>query len=381
MDKESHIGVIYNRDDKAWIAGSYYIENIVKSMALVNNRELPVVHVLCQNKKAFIEFTQRTKYPKLVYEHKLKIIAFLGRVLNYLSKRLRKKESYCFRKYNFPSIVKLIYPVNVIDFFKDKSKLLAWIPDLQERHLPEFFSPKEILHRKNVHLSYIKEHIPIVFSSQDSERDFKQFYPAANVRTFVLPFAVHHPNFSNENINLIKDKYKIDKNYLFCANQFWMHKNHKFLFKSFAKAISAGLNLQLVCSGLLYDKRNPLYGDEILNLIKELKMENDIKLLGFIDRKEQLCLIKNSYALIQPSLFEGWNTTVEDAKRLNKFIFLSNLNVHLEQNPKNVCFFNPRDTDDLVYKLINTKPTEYKTDYSKTVITFGENFIDIVSSF
>ena len=381
MDKESHIGIVYNPDDKAWIAGSYYIENIVKSLAMVSGRVLPVVHVLCPSKKSFDSFSQRTGYPKLVYESKCKLVAFLGKLLNAFSKRLRGKEQFLFRTYKFPPIVKLIYPANVVDFYDDKSKLLAWIPDLQEKHLPGFFSKKDLEYRKETHLRYIREQIPIVFSSKDSEGDFKRFYNFPNLRSFVLPFAVHHPDFSNLNIDSIKKKYGIAKRYLFCANQFWMHKNHKFLFKSFAKAINSGLDLQLICSGLLYDKRNPLYGDEILNLIKDLGLENDVKLLGFIDRKEQLCLMKNSYALIQPSLFEGWNTSVEDAKKLNKFIFLSDINVHREQLPANVCFFNPRDEKDLVDKLMTVKPTVLEKDYSNNVVAFGEKFLDIIESF
>ncbi len=40
------------------------------------------------------------------------------------------------------------------------------------------------------------------------------------------------------------------------------------------------------------------------------------RFLGFIDRGEQLQLMKNSIAIVQPSLFEGWSTVVEDTKAM-----------------------------------------------------------------
>ena len=91
--------------------------------------------------------------------------------------------------------------------------------------------------------------------------------------------------------------------------------------------------------------------------------------------------MKNSYAIIQPSLFEGWSTVVEDAKALNKFIFLSNLKVHIEQSPLNVCYFDPKNSEDLVNKLIHVLPTEYEYNYQTNIKTFADNFIKIIDYF
>ena len=107
-------------------------------------------------------------------------------------------------------------------------------------------------------------------------------------------------------------------------------------------------------------------------------LEKDILTLGVIDKLELLCLMKYSYAVVQPSLFEGWNTTVEDSKAMNKFIFLSDLNVHREQINQNVCFFNPHDEDDMVQKLLTVTPTEECFDYSNCVRQFGEDFYHVI---
>ena len=51
--------------------------------------------------------------------------------------------------------------------------------------------------------------------------------------------------------------------------------------------------------------------------------------------------------MLQPSLFEGWSTTVEEAKSVGKPILLSCLPVHYEQNPPRGVFFDPMNADDL----------------------------------
>jgi hypothetical protein len=93
--------------------------------------------------------------------------------------------------------------------------------------------------------------------------------------------------------------------------------------------------------------------------------------------------MKHAQAIIQPSLFEGWSTVVEDAKAMNQTIILSDLRVHKEQTddyePK--LFFNPNNENDLVEKMLslpkNNSAIPY--DYKATTKLFGENFMKIVS--
>ncbi|MEO8352985.1 MAG: glycosyltransferase, partial [Chthoniobacteraceae bacterium] len=52
-------------------------------------------------------------------------------------------------------------------------------------------------------------------------------------------------------------------------------------------------------------------------------------------------------AIIQPSLFEGWSTVVEDARALGRPCLLSDLGVHREQNPPGAHFFPPHSAEAL----------------------------------
>ena len=51
--------------------------------------------------------------------------------------------------------------------------------------------------------------------------------------------------------------------------------------------------------------------------------------------------MRHSLALINPSYFEGWSTSVEEAKSLGKRVILSDIPVHREQNPLMGIYFPP----------------------------------------
>ena len=64
-------------------------------------------------------------------------------------------------------------------------------------------------------------------------------------------------------------------------------------------------------------------------------------------RLDQIQLLRCADAVLQPSLFEGWSTVVEDARALGKRIFLSDIPVHREQNPPGAVYFDPNEPADL----------------------------------
>jgi glycosyltransferase involved in cell wall biosynthesis len=105
--------------------------------------------------------------------------------------------------------------------------------------------------------------------------------------------------------------------------------------------------------------------------------------LGFIERKEQLLLMKSSISVIQPSLFEGWSTVVEDAKAMSKHIILSSLEVHREQLNENVIFFKPdneKELAEIISESVENMPVEKKIDYTRNRINFAEKFIFIINN-
>ncbi len=110
----------------------------------------------------------------------------------------------------------------------------------------------------------------------------------------------------------------------------------------------------MVCSGPMGDYRNKNHVGGLLEYIRINGLENNIRLLGLISRTELFYFFRNCISVLNPSLFEGWSTTVEEAKSLGKNMILSNINVHLEQEPSNSLFFDPFNAEELA-ELLYTK--------------------------
>ena len=376
MDQRHQIGLYYYFDN-SWLGGLYYAQNLVLALNTLADENKPCINVYCYDDKSFEDLCRKTKYPYL--KKTIIKISKLKSVLRSLLLPISKRLAYNIDLFKIDPNDILVFPYG---WGSATNKLVYWLPDLQYKYYPNYFSKYGLIKKELAINGVCSRNIPIVFSSNDSKEDFKKFYPQFVTHpTYVLHFAVNQSDFSNVEISHLKNKYKIEGEYLFCANQFWQHKNHLFLFKAYKAALDKGLNLHLVCTGRLEDSRNMDYINEVKNFIQINGLNDRVKLLGIIDKNEMLCLMKNSYAVVQPSLFEGWNTTVEDCKKMNKFIFLSDLPVHREQISQNVSFFDPLNEDSLVECLMKITPRVVELDYSKNVQEFANGFYSIIQSF
>lgn len=381
MAERKRIGVRFSYNEN-WIAGSYYILNIIHALNTLEAIRKPIIVVLSENIDNFNIVKSETQYPFLEYfnypfpQSKYNIIE---RIVNKIGRGFINK-NVIIKKAKQPKI-DFLYP-NQIDTIKVEGlKKVNWIPDFQEEHLPQFFSKEEISRRKLMQKEVYSQGDLVVLSSNDAQNDYNKLYPNAKAKPYVLNFAVTHPDFKKLSSVQILKKYELTSSYFFSPNQFWAHKNHIVVLKAIKHLKDIGVNITVVFSGKETDFRNAENFNSLKSYINEYKLENQIKFLGFIDRDEQLCLLENAIAIIQPSLFEGWSTVVEDAKALNKFIILSNLNVHKEQINENVHFFNPnseKELAEIINKYSIEKPKTIVLDYNNNIKEFANKFINLV---
>jgi hypothetical protein len=89
--------------------------------------------------------------------------------------------------------------------------------------------------------------------------------------------------------------------------------------------------------------------------------------------------MKHSLAIVQPSLFEGWSTVIEDAKSLGVGVIASSLEVNKEQLMDKGVFFSPHDDKKLANILTSFKGlngVEYGS-YNERVRQFAEAFVTV----
>jgi glycosyltransferase involved in cell wall biosynthesis len=229
------------------------------------------------------------------------------------------------------------------------ARVINWIPDFQHVHLPQMFSAREIGRRNAVFSNLIRYCDTLILSSVDAQNDLVKFYPEALPKSRVLNFVAQPPSgmFSDVDAGPVFDKYQIDSKYFFLPNQFWKHKNHLVVFKAVELLKQRNKDVVVVCSGLMDDHRNADHVNMLVSFAKQNGLEENIKCLGLIPYDDLCCLLRHSIAVINPSLFEGWSTTVEECKSVGKSIILSRLPVHVEQAPVSGSYFDPHNFEEL----------------------------------
>jgi glycosyltransferase involved in cell wall biosynthesis len=105
----------------------------------------------------------------------------------------------------------------------------------------------------------------------------------------------------------VQKDYSLPDRFFLISNQFWTHKNHLVVFEALKILRERSVFPVVVCTGSLYDFRQPDYSNTILQAIHKLGVARQVNLLGLIPRPDQIQLLRRSLAVIQPSLFEGWN--------------------------------------------------------------------------
>lgn len=383
MAQRKQVGLFFSYNER-WIAGTYYILNIVHALYRLNKDERPEIVIITEDYESFNRVKLETKYPFLKFQkYPLEFPTYskFERFINAIGLKLFKKKFIA--KTKQPTI-DFLYPNEVEGVHVKGIPKVNWIPDLQELYLPELFSEKEIEGRKKFYETVVLKGDVAVFSSKDSEKDFKNLYPNASIQTEVLPFAVTHPDFSNINLLNLLNKYLLPSKYFFVPNQFWAHKNHMIVLEAVKILKDQGIEVHIAFSGKELDFRNQNYVQNLKKYVCDHHLKDQIHFLGFLDRKVQLCLMKHAISIVQPSLFEGWSTVVEDAKALNAYILLSKIPVHVEQCSKNVTFFNPKKAPELaslLAKYDQDYPSIEPLDYHQDIQTFGLKFNSLVAQY
>lgn len=224
---------------------------------------------------------------------------------------------------------------------------VRWIPDFQHRYFPELFSADEIAARDHSIGEIAAESGIVVLSSEVAENDYRLFYPNHRAVPHVWHFCSIIDTMSAPSIETIK-KYDLPDKYLYLPNQFWAHKNHITVFKALALLRKKyDMIIPLVCTGMMQDRRNEAHVSGLLSLIESHDMKSQVHMLGLIDRNDQIEIFRHAAAVVQPSLFEGWSTVVEDVRAVGRPIFLSDIPVHREQSPEKGFFFSPASHNEL----------------------------------
>ncbi len=230
---------------------------------------------------------------------------------------------------------------------------IFWIPDFQHKNLPEFFGKDELEKKDRNFYEVTERKNPLVLSSRDAAHDLERFYPNHKCSVTVVHFVSYiEPEVravTQETEQRALEKFGLSRKYFYLPNQFWQHKNHIVAVRAIELLRKRGalMDYDFVFTGNLNDYRSPDYMERLKKIMEAPGVSDCIKVLGFVERTEQLAIMKRAAVIVQPSLCEGWGTVLEDAKVLDKTVLLSDIPVHREQKNDKCFLFDPHQPKEL----------------------------------
>jgi glycosyltransferase involved in cell wall biosynthesis len=316
-------------DKLGWEGGRLYVENLARCLLQLPEAERPEVHWFGDSRRLHPEIAnvRRHVFPP-------PRIAAAPRVEHWFAiRRIAQRETLDF-VYPFPGRI------------GPDAGSAYWIPDLQHRRLPDQFSRLRLLQRDLAYQLCAATAPLVVLSSEASREDLRTWLPHldANVRVlrFATPLAPGDVDETSERTQQVLAG--LPDRFAYVPNQMFRHKDHPTVLRALAGLrASRGLRVPLVCSGERVDQRHPEWSRQIDRMVRDLGLEKDVSFLGLVPRATQLAVFRRAHVIVQPSLFEGWSTVVEDARVLEKRILLSRIPPNVEQAPEHGTYFEPGD--------------------------------------
>ncbi len=351
---------------KEWIGGVYYVRNVLKTLSAAPWMQAKRIHVLVRPEfrevfaplaEAFPHFTlheRRTEKPsweRFTTPLLRPLKHFFDAQIASVSREIRAD---------------VIFPVMDCPFLGARGLQIRWMPDFQDLRYPQFFTAQELERRVRIRRQIIRSRAPLLLSSRSAADDWENCSGGRHGPVSVLPFISDIEESISQltpdqerqylsELGLWRDGAARD--YFYVANQFWPHKNHRLILDAFDLLKAQGAELPLVvCTGNTEDPRSRKPFEELSARLEASGYREHFRILSMVRRPVQLTVMRHARAVLQPSLFEGWNTGVQEAARLGRPLLLSDLPVHHEQGDLlGASFFDP-DSPEALAQLLREYP-------------------------
>jgi len=309
------IGFVFNFDYRNWMGGTNYMINLLKAINLNNKNYKIIIFTGLPIKNLPIELKKYNIVKlEILKKNKINIIINYLRILTLI---LFKKDlilENILKKHNIDVLSHSFFLGS-----KSRIKSIFWIPDLQEIYLKKNFSLRARFRRFFYNYLSTYHSTNILFSSHAMKKLFLKNYKCNESKIKVLKFIPSIPKKISK-----PKKIKIKKKYFFISNQFWKHKNYDLVVDALIHLKKKNIKPYIYSTGHKKDWRFENYYEKLIKKIKINDIKN-FKILGTLNRNEQIYLMKNAMAIINPSQSEGWNTAIEEAKLLKNKILASRI--------------------------------------------------------
>lgn len=359
-----------------WLGGIDFVKAYMNALCKIENYNLFVFvqkKTMVRHAKNFVKFFLGRYNSKM----KKPIRDFLDFSESIIGAKVVYYKADRFEQQLHNNGIDIVFPVlrNLGTDFK-----IPWLPylfDFQHKYLPQFFTQQEQKLRDKTFEALVTSAKACIVEANDVINDVNKFIPNASAQFFVMPYTAIPEKEWLDLSGIDISKFNLPSKYFLISNQFWVHKNHVVAFEALAQVIKTNPDVHIVCTGNTNDYRNPGYYPSLLKKIEELRIKENIHILGYISKLEQIKIMCNSVGVIQPTLFEGnpGGGIAYNALAMDVPIILSVINVNKELNYKKAVFFEARNANDLADKmkqLLSTSDAEVRKSKEELIAAGNE---------
>lgn len=242
----------------------------------------------------------------------------------------------------------LLCPFTAPTYAEEGIPVVCTLYDLQFRAYPEFFAPEDRMQRERAFADCCERATTIVAISEFSRMEAIAARPDIAAKTIAVPLRIAGDAGDGDasvlaTLSLTRGRY-----FLYPAN-FWRHKNHEALLTAFGIAVRSGLpeDVVLVCTGA------PGARFEWLEeAARRFGLGDRARFPGFVSDAQLVALRRNAFAIVFPSLYEGFGLPVAEAMAAGVPVACSDRTALAEVAGGAALTFDPRKPEAIADALV-----------------------------
>lgn len=242
--------------------------------------------------------------------------------------------------------------VDVLMFFFPPGRCslptVHYVYDYQHVHHPELFAQTELRARDRIFADLARRAARVIVWSKSVMDDFSNQLPHAAQKVRLLPPVARIPqDVVGQDPRETVARYCLPRKYIYVPNQFWRHKGHDVVLEALRILKTRGHRITIVFSGFTHDYRHPSFFSDLVKQVSILGVRDDVAILGQIPRDDVFQLMRCAQCVVNPSRFEGFGMSVEEARSVGKVQILTDIPPLREQNPPGAVYVPAGDPGSL----------------------------------
>jgi len=273
-----------------------------------------------------------------------------------------RRVAYMAKKDHCDTFISLYQSSTLFPSFKIKTlgrmiRHIMIVHDIIPRLFPEYqHNLRQKIYWRRVERG-IKGADHIIAVSKHTKNDLLQEYSFSE-ESISVSYPSVSPQFTEE-VSLEKkksvlEKYHLTEGYIYHGGGLEIRKNTEMLLRAYAVLRIKNKDKKnippLVISGKIFSTKNKLATD-VQGLIKELKLQEAVRLLGFVPDEDLPAFYSGALFFVYPSLYEGFGLPVLEAMYMNVPVLSSRTSSLIEVGGTAVLSVDPKNQEELVVQM------------------------------